>query len=171
LKSDLARRIREVCYLEGNFTLSSGKKSNYYLDKYLFTTQPYLLEKIIKKMVPLISPETDKLAGTELGAIPIVTALSLQTKIPFVIIRKKGKEYGTGKKIEGELNSWDKVTLIEDVLTTGRQTLRGAEILEKEKAIVIEIIAVIDREEGARKKITEKGYKLKVLFTKRELGI
>jgi len=121
-------------------------------------------------MVKLL-PAFDKIAGPELGAIPLATVLSLETGKPFVIVRKTEKGYGTSKFIEGELKENEKVVLIEDVLTTGNQALAAARKVEETGARVVMILGVIDREEGARENIEKAGYRLKTVFTKSELGL
>ncbi len=167
----LGKKILHFSYLEGDFTLSSGRKSKYYLDKYLFETQPEILAALAKEMAKLLPPEFDRIAGPEIGAIPLATALSLETGKPFVIIRKAEKGYGTSKFIEGEIKTGDRIVLIEDVLTTGKQALLAAEKIEAAGAKVILLIGVIDREEGARKMIEQAGYKFASVFTRSQLGI
>lgn len=170
-KKELAKEIKKVAYLEGNFILSSGKRSKYYLDKYLFTTKPYLLKNIAIFLSKMIPNGTEKIAGAELGAVPLATALSLKTNIPFVIVKKKHKDYGTKKDIEGEIKKGEKVVLVEDVLTTGTQAINSAKILKEKGAKILKIIAVIDREEEAEENIKCAGYSLRCLFKKKDLKI
>ena len=100
----LAQRIRDVSLLTGTFVLRSGAISDAYFDKYLFESDPVLLEQIAQQMLPLIPPGTDILAGLEMGGIPVVTALSHATKLPAAYIRKEAKTYGTAKYAEGPLS-------------------------------------------------------------------
>jgi orotate phosphoribosyltransferase len=167
----LGKEIIETSYIEGGFILSSGRKSTYLFDKYGFETRPRVLEEIAGKMAKMVTGETSKIAGMELGGVPLATALSLKTGLPFVIVRKGRKGYGTDRLIEGDLNDDDKVVIVEDILTTGSQALLAAEIIENAGASVLKIICVVDREEGARKEIENKGYKFEPLFTKSSLGI
>lgn len=167
----LGKKIVEISYKEGNFTLSSGKRSNYIFDKYAFETRPKVLEEITGKMVKMVTSETSKIAGMELGGVPLATALSLKTGLPFVIVRKGSKGYGIDRTIEGDLNDEDKVVIVEDISTTGTQALLAAKIIENTGASVLKIICVVDREEGARKRIEDRGYKFEPLFTKSSLGI
>src|SRR5262249_9551753 len=123
---DLARRIAEVALLRGSFKLRSGRTSNYYLDKYLFSTRPDILAELGKMFAARIPPETTRLAGAELGGIPLVTAASLASGLPSVFIRNKKKDYGTAKQLEGVLGQGDCVVIVEDVATTGGQVLEAA---------------------------------------------
>lgn len=168
---ELGRRIVETSYLRGEFTLSSGRKSNYLFDKYAFETRPELLSAITGHMARKIPPGTTRLAGMEIGAIPLATALSLKSGLPFVIVRKSKKAHGTEKQVEGCLQPGDEVLLIEDVVTTGEQSLKAVETLRKAGARVKKVICVIDREEGGRQNIESRGLIFEPLFTKRSLGI
>ncbi len=144
----LASRVREAALLEGDFVLSSGKNSRFYIDKYLFSTKPDLLRDLAYEISSKLPADTQRLAGVELGAVPLVTAVALHGDLSYVIVRKAAKEYGTSNRIEGRpLEVGEKVALIEDVVTTGAQALRAAEILEEAGAKVLEILAVLDRRE------------------------
>lgn len=167
----LGKKIVELSYIEGDFILSSGRKSNYILDKYAFETKPEILETIAGEMAKMVESDTTKIAGMELGGIPLATALSLATSIPFVIIRKAKKGHGLERLIEGDINKNDKVVIVEDIATTGSQALLAAKTIEETGASILKIIYVVDREEGARKEIEGKGYNFKPLFTKTDLGI
>lgn len=118
-KEELGKKIMEVAYKKGDFTLSSGKKSDYIFDKYAFETQPGLLGAITGRLAEMVPPETKKIAGIEIGGIPLATALSIKTGLPFVIIRKSAKGHGITRQIEGRLSRGDEVLLVEDVVTTG----------------------------------------------------
>ena len=147
----LASRVREAALLEGDFVLSSGKKSRFYVDKYLFSTEPDLLRDLAYEISAKLPANTQRLAGVELGAVPLVTAVALHSGLSYVIVRKAAKKYGTGNRIEGRsLEVGERVVLIEDVVTTGAQALRAAEIIEETEAKVLGIVAVLDRrEEGS----------------------
>lgn len=154
----------------GDFTLSSGRKSRYYVDKYLFETSPKILKEIVKEIISRTTGEYDKIAGLELGGVPLATALSLFTDKPFIIIRKKEKEYGTKALIEGSMNEGDKVLIIEDVTTTGHTLIQGINIIEENGGIIKEIVIVVDREEGAIERLREMGYiNVKVLVRLNEI--
>jgi orotate phosphoribosyltransferase len=147
----LASRVREAALLEGDFVLSSGTKSRFYVDKYLFSTEPDLLRDLAYEISTKLPADTQRLAGVELGAVPLVTAVALHGDLSYVIVRKAAKEYGTGNRVEGRpLEVGEKVVLIEDVVTTGAQALRAMDILEEAEAKVLGILAVLDRrEEGS----------------------
>ena len=171
-KSNIAEQIADVALLHGNFTLRSGRTSNYYLDKYLFSTRPEILEPLGRMFAQLIdTTATDRLAGAELGGIPLVTAASLATGLPAIFVRNKKKDYGTSKQIEGKIKKGDRLILLEDIATTGGQILEAAQTLEQLGANIVKVIAVIDRSEGARQNIENAGYTFESLFTKQDLGV
>ena len=170
-REDLAARIAEVSLLKGEFTLRSGRMSHYYLDKYLFSTQPDILESLGKLFAERLGDGVNKLAGAELGGIPLVTVASLASGLPCVFIRNQKKDYGTAKQLEGNLGEGDQVALLEDVCTTGDQILEAAKVIEAQGAKISKIIGTIDREEGARENIEDAGYTFEALFTKTDLGV
>jgi orotate phosphoribosyltransferase len=170
-RSALAARIRDAAYLEGDFTLSSGLKSKYYLDKYLFETDPVLLRDIARAMAGLLPERFDRLAGVELGGVPLATTLALETGKPFIIVRREAKAHGTARDFEGTLNPGDRLILVEDVLTTGAQAIAAARRLEQAGAKVIKVIYVVDRQQGAAENIARAGYEPAYLFTSEDLGI
>ena len=102
-RDQLAKRIAEVSLLRGEFTLRSGRKSNYYLDKYLFETQPDVLAALGKLFAEHVTPDVDRIAGAELGAVALAAATAMASGKPFVIIRNQKKDYGTSKLVEGML--------------------------------------------------------------------
>ncbi len=171
-RTELAQAVKAAAYLEGDFILSSGKRSRYYLDKWRFETEPKLLGEIAKALAGLLpSPPPDRIAGVELGGVPLATALALETGIPYLIVRREAKEYGTAKEIEGVMNPGERVVLVEDVLTTASQAISAAQRLTNLGLQVVRILYVIDREEGAEANITAAGFEPAALFRKRDLGI
>jgi len=171
-RAQLAARIAKVSLLRGEFTLRSGRKSRYYLDKYLFSTQPDILAELGRALAERIKPRgVSRLAGAELGGIPLVTAASLATGLPCIFVRNAKKDYGTAKQIEGVLKPGDTLIIVEDIATTGGQVLEAAKVLTDLGAKVDAIIATIDRQEGARENIEAAGYRFESLFTKADLGI
>lgn len=118
-KSELARRIADISTLEGEFLLRSGQISNLYFDKYRFEGDPLLLKPLAQAMTSLLPSDTEILAGLELGGVPLVTAISLETGLPAAFVRKAAKTYGTCRAIEGQDIAGRKVTFIEDVISTG----------------------------------------------------
>jgi orotate phosphoribosyltransferase len=172
-RDELARRIAETALLRGEFTLRSGRKSSYYLDKYLFSTRPDILAALgaaFAERITAIAGVT-KLAGAELGGIPLVSAASMAAGLPCIFIRNRKKDYGTAKQLEGVLEAGEKVVIVEDVATTGGQVLEAARTIADAGAEVLAIICTIDRQEGARENIEAAGFTFDALFTVADLGI
>lgn len=167
----LAKRVKEASYLEGDFLLRSGKRSKYYMDKYLFETQPDILAALGSRFAARRGPATTLIAGAELGGVALAAAVSLASGLPFVIVRNSKKDYGTSKMIEGKISAGDRVLLVEDIATTGGQVLEAAKILTDAGAVVEKIVAVIDRLEGARANIEAAGYIFESILTKTDLNI
>ncbi len=167
----LARRIAEAALLRGTFTLRSGRTSSFYLDKYLFSTRPEILRDLATLFAARVPAGTRRLAGAELGGIPLVSATSLACGLPCIFVRNAKKEYGTAKQLEGVVERGDRVVLIEDVATTGGQALEAAKVLADAGAVVTHVIATIDRMEGARENVERAGIAFDALFTVRDLGI
>lgn len=170
-KDQLAKRIAEVSLLRGEFTLRSGRKSNYYLDKYRFETQPDVLSALGELLAEHVQPTTDRIAGAELGAVPLAAAAGMASGKPLIFIRNQKKDYGTAKQIEGELKAGERVLIVEDVLTTGGQVIEAARTLQGLGAIIERVVAVIDRQEGARQNLESAGLQFESLFTVADLGI
>jgi orotate phosphoribosyltransferase len=172
-RKEIASRICETALLHGEFTLRSGRISKYYLDKYLFETQPDILKALGGLFAEHIGKcgQVHRLAGAELGGIPLVTSASMATGLPTVLIRNQKKDYGTAKQLEGKLEAGENIVIVEDVATTGGQVLEAAKVIEETGAKVVKIIAVIDRQEGARENVEGAGYGFDALFTKADLGI
>jgi len=170
-REDLAKRIAEVSLLRGEFTLRSGRKSNYYLDKYRFETQPDVLRELGRLFAERVGPNVDRIAGAELGAVPLAAATSMACGKPCVFIRNQKKDYGTAKLVEGVLNAGETVMIVEDVLTTGGQVLEAVKNLESMGVKIDRIVGVIDRMEGARENIEKAGYRFEALFTTKDLGV
>ena len=168
---ELATDIAGAAYLRGDFVLSSGIRSNYYFDKYLFETKPGILRRISSLLVDFIPPDVDRIAGPELGAVALAVGLSLESGLPFVIVRKDGKDYGTSRLVEGELYRGDRVVVLEDVVSTGAQAISAAGQLRRAGAEVVGIIGVIDREQGGSQNIAAQGYHFQSLFRRSDLGL
>ncbi len=175
-KKRLARLLLEKSYIEGEVTLTSGKKSNYYFDcrsTALYPEGLYLIGKIFFEM---ISPDADGVAGMTLGADPLVSAVVLisyleKRPLPGIIVRKEAKTHGTQNYLEGLQNfhAGQKIVLLEDVVTTGGSVLTAVRRIQDAGLKVLEILCVLDREEGGRENIEKQGLKLKSIFTKDEL--
>jgi orotate phosphoribosyltransferase len=170
-RKELARDLVKVSYLKGDFVLRSGKRSNRYFDKFLFETDPVLLRRIGKQLAALVPKETQRLAAPELGAVLLGGAVSMETGLPLVLVRKERKGYGTSKQIEGHLMPNDRVTVIEDVVTTGGDSLRSAQVLRDAGADVIHLVVVLDRGEGGEDNIRAAGIPYSPLFRVQDLEL
>lgn len=170
-REQLARRIAQAALLRGQFTLRSGRKSDYYLDKYRFETQPDLLQAIGRLLAEKVSSNVDRIAGAELGGVPLAAATAMFSGKPCVFIRNQKKDYGTARLIEGELNRGETVMIVEDVLTTGGQVLESCKVLTDMGVKIDRVVGVIDRLEGAKENIERAGFAFESLFTIRDLGL
>jgi orotate phosphoribosyltransferase len=153
----------------GDFTLSSGRKSNYYVDKYVFETNPACLEAIGERIARIIPPGTTRLAGIEIGSIPLAAIASVKSGMPFVIVRKEKKGYGTNKLIEGAYEKGEKVLVVEDVITTAKGALGAIRALRDAGLIVDSMVCVVDREEGGRESLEGEGVRVTSLVKSSEL--
>jgi orotate phosphoribosyltransferase len=170
--AELQAAIREHAYLEGDFVLRSGRRSRYYLDKYRFETRPDLLEAIGVRLAALVAeyePEAVRLAGPELGAVPLAAAASMATRLPFVIVRKEAKDYGTGNRLEGSFEPGDRVCLVEDVVTSGGAAVSALQALRDAGLECRTAVCVVDREEGGMDELARHGVRLWPLFRTNEL--
>ena len=163
-REELAKEIYFTSYVKGIFKLRSGKVSNEYLDKYMFESNPRILSAIADHLCQIIPKETQILAGLELGGIPLATVLSLQTGLPTVFVRKKAKEYGTAKIVEGVEIKAKRLCIIEDVVTTGGQIIDSAKDLRNLGATVSDVVCVIVRENSAFQNLADEDLRLRALF-------
>ncbi len=170
-RETLIGRIKETAYLEGDFTLRSGKKSKYYLDKYLFETCPDILQALGAEFAGHITEDVTLIAGAELGGVALAAATAIVSGKNWIIVRNSKKGYGTGKMVEGVLKEGDVVLLVEDIATTGGQVLEAAKIITEAGAKVSKIVCVIDREQGARENIEGAGHVFDRILSKTDLGI
>ena len=168
MESNLKEMLRG-CVKTGDFTLASGKKSNFYVNVKEVYTDPVVLKEIAKEMAGMLKGQQfDKVAGVALGAVPIAAALSLELGLPFLIVRKDKKGHGTNVQIEGGLKEGDITIMVEDVVTTGNSVLIGIDAI-RTKGTCDLVLAVVDREEGARELLRENGIELKAIATAKEL--
>jgi orotate phosphoribosyltransferase len=161
---DLGREIVKASYLKGDFVLRSGKRSNRYFDKFLFETDPALLRRIGRHLAELVPADTQVLAAPELGAVLLGGAVSMQMGLPLVLVRKEPKGYGTSKQIEGRFETGQRVTVIEDVVTTGGDSLRTVQVLRDARLEVIRLVVVLDRGEGGDENVAKSGVPYSPLF-------
>jgi orotate phosphoribosyltransferase len=166
----LAGRIREVAYLEGDFILRSGRRSRYYLDKYLFETAPDILAELGRRLAEF-AHDAEVIAGAELGAVALAAATSLAAGKPFAIVRKARKDHGTAKLIEGAPVEGREVLLVEDVGTTAGAALEAAATLAAGGANITRIVFAVDRMEGARENVQAAGYEFHAVLSAEDLGI
>jgi orotate phosphoribosyltransferase len=169
-RNELIEEMKKIALLEGDFTLRSGKKSKWYFDKYRFEGIPGIMRSVAHHMARLIPEGTDRLAGIELGGIPMCTALSLETDIPSMFIRKKAKDYGTSAQIEGVHKPGDRILIIEDVVTTGGQAIEMIRQLRENNLDIIGVIAVLNRNEGAAEAFTTENIPFWWLFSREDFG-
>jgi orotate phosphoribosyltransferase len=165
--AELKLALREHAYLEGDFVLRSGKRSKYYLDKYRFETRPDILAALGERIAATAAehePEAVRLAGPELGAVALAAAGSLASGLPFLIVRKAAKDYGTSNRIEGVYEEGERVCLVEDVVTSGGALLEAVEALREADLRVGTAICVVDREEGGADALARHGVRLRPIF-------
>jgi orotate phosphoribosyltransferase len=165
----LASDVDAACRLSGTFTLRSGKVSHEYFDKYLFETSPALLGRVAEAMVELVPDDTELLGGLEMGGIPIVTVLSSRTSLPALFVRKKAKEYGTCKLAEGPDVAGRRVTLVEDVITTGGAVRDATHALREAGATVDVVLCAIDRSPEGQDPLGDAGLEVRAVLTKADL--
>jgi orotate phosphoribosyltransferase len=176
-KESLGRLLLSRAYLEGDFVLRSGRQSKYYLDKYLFETEPEVLRGIVHEMAMMIrnqlasGTEYERLAAPELGGVVLGAGLSLELGLPLLLVRKCSKEYGTSKRIEGRYERGEEVALVEDIVTSAGAAIMAAEALREAGIVVQDLYCVVDREEGGAQAATVAGLTLRPLFTSSELGL
>jgi len=169
MDQDLARDIDSRCRLTGEFTLRSGQVAAEYFDKYLFETDPALLARVAAAMVPLLPEDTDLLGGLEMGGIPIATVVSAQSRLPALFVRKQAKTYGTCKLAEGPEVAGRRITLIEDVITTGGAVRDATRALREAGALVATVVCAIDRSPGDDNPLADVGLEIRSVLTKADL--
>jgi orotate phosphoribosyltransferase len=171
---ELAALLRERAYLEGDFVLRSGRRSTYYLDKYRFETHPDLLRELGARIAAHAESAAggppDLLAGPELGAVALAAAASLAAGIPFLIVRKDAKSYGTERRIEGVYEAGATVCLVEDVVTTGGAAVSAVEALRDAGLECHTAICVVDRDEGGADALARYAVTLHPLFRVSEIA-
>jgi orotate phosphoribosyltransferase len=166
---ELAHAIYRVSHLTGTFTLRSGATSHEYFDKYRFESDPVLLHAIGEALAPLVPAGTEALAGLELGGVPLAVAVSSVIGLPALFVRKEAKTYGTCQLAEGGTVHGRRVTVVEDVVTSGGQVVRSCADLRDRGAVVEHALCVIDREAGGPAALREIGVEARPLFTMSEL--
>ncbi len=164
---ELRRAIKRHAYLEGDFVLRSGRTSKYYLDKYRFETQPDVLRALGERIAREVSAHADeaaRIAGPELGAVALAAAASLASGLPFLIVRKEAKGYGTENRLEGVFEPGESVCLVEDVVTSGGAAISAVEALREAGLRCDTAVCVVDREEGGVDELARHAVRLRPLF-------
>lgn len=141
----------------GEFVLTSGRKSSYYVDIKDAATEPGILDEISTELASRVTLQ--KIAGMELGAVPITVATAVKKGIPYLVLRKE-RAHGTKKLIIGNLSKGEEVELVEDVVTTGGSLLKAATLIRENGGVVKRAICVVDREEGGKELLRENGIEL-----------
>ena len=171
-EQDLIKMLVERAYLEGDFVLRSGRRSKYYLDKYRFETVPELLEALGARIAAALSehePDAVRIAAPELGAVALAAAASLASRLPFLIVRKEAKGYGTSNRLEGICESGELVCLVEDVVTSGGAALQAVQAVREAGLVCRTAVCVVDREEGGSDELARHGVRLWPLFRASDL--
>jgi orotate phosphoribosyltransferase len=166
-RDELGSALKDYAYLEGDFVLRSGRRSNYYLDKYRFETRPDLLAALGEHIAAEVAehePDAVRLAGPELGAVALAAAASLSSGLPFLIVRKSAKEYGTSNRLEGVFEQGERVCLVEDVVTTAGALIEALDAVREAGLECRIAVCVVDREEGGADALARKGARLVPLF-------
>ena len=169
-KAELAARVKEAAFLEGDFILRSGQHSKYYLDKYLFSADPVILAEFGRRLAEY-ADDADMSAGPELGAVALAAATAMACGKPFAIVRKAEKDYGTSKLIEGPPVEGKRVLLVEDIGTTAGAALAAAKTLTEAGATITKMVFAVDRLQGARENVEAAGFGFAALLTKDDMGI
>lgn len=149
----------------GNFKLSSGKESAYYVDLRIVPSFPFQFRKMIKNLQNIISESIgldnfDCIASVPTSGLVIASALAIETVKPLVYIRQKPKDYGTGSLIEGKIEEGSKILLVDDVGTTGQSLINAIKALKDAKMTVKDAFVIVNRLEGAKEALASEGVKL-----------
>ena len=160
----LQAKLWQAAHLSGRFKLRAGGVSSEYFDKYRFESHPALLREISEELVPLLPPDENFLGALELGGVPIGTVVSQLSGRELRLVRKAAKSYGTELQVEGGPTKGHKITVVEDVATSGRSIIDGVEALRASGAVVKTAICVVDREQGGTEALAEIDVKLVPLF-------
>ena len=171
-EQDLIKMLVERAYLEGDFVLRSGRHSKYYLDKYRFETVPELLEalgELIAAAVKEHEPDAVRIAAPELGAVALAAAASLASRLPFLIVRKQAKGYGSSHTLEAIGESGALVCVGEAEVPSGGAALQAVEAVREAGLVCRTAVCVVDREEGGSDELARHGVRLWPLFRASEL--
>jgi orotate phosphoribosyltransferase len=175
LRQKLLDLFCQVAYQEGDFLLSSGQRASYYINGKQVTLHPQGVLAVGRILFPMLAPETQAVAGLTLGADPIVTAVSVVAayegrSLPALIVRKESKGHGTRAYIEGPtLPEGSIVTVLEDVVTTGRSALKAVDRLQQAGYQVNGVIALVDRQQGGAELYQQANLNFQAVFSIQEI--
>lgn len=176
-RTALLQLLRDRSLKRGDFTLASGARSSYYIDARLTTMSgagQLLIGRLALAAMDAQGWDAQSVGGLTLGADPVAYAIahaaaSAQRSLDAFTVRKEAKAHGTGRRIEGNLTEGTRIVLVEDVITSGGSALQAKAVVEEAGAVVLGVLAVVDREQGGREKIRESGCDVVSLFTASEL--
>ena len=182
-RSELLSLLKERSVCTGDFTLASGGKSSFYIDCRLTTFHPRgawlcgeLMHKLIRRVQEERRAEIDATGGLTMGADPLALAIGMYSQfakdkkvLEVFSVRKAPKAHGQTKLIEGNFRKGQTVVVLDDVVTRGESTLKAIDAVEQEGGKIAFVVVLVDRQEGGRQKIEERGYTVYPLFTKDEL--
>ncbi len=179
LRAALVTLLKERSLRLGEYTLSSGRKSHYYIDARLTTMSAQGLEVIGFLGVSMIAEaiwNARLVGGLTLGADPLAYSISLASRktppiLDAFVVRKEPKAHGTGRRIEGCFTEGSRVVVVEDVITTGGSALTAIKAVEDARGVVVGVLGVVDRMEGGRAAIEKAGYPVLTMVTIRDLGV
>lgn len=174
-REKLLKAVREKAYRTGDFTLASGKKSDYYIDCKEVTLDGEGSLLVGRAIFELIKEwDISAVGGMELGSVPISTAVSIVSAIEGApifnfIVRKEAKGHGTGKRLEGKIGPGDRVAVVEDVVSTGGSSLKAIDAIEEAGAVIVGLISIVDREMGGAEVFKNRGINYTPIFTISEI--
>jgi orotate phosphoribosyltransferase len=156
----------------GEFTLTSGKKSPFYIDMRLFISYPDIFDKLCEIYARIIREEiteVDKIAGIPTAGLPIATLTSYKLHLPLIYVRKEPKPHGKTRMIEGILNPNDNVVLVDDLVTSGKSLISAAKAIRDNGGIVKHAITLLDREQGGRENLNKERIELHTVISINQL--
>ncbi|MHA1596191.1 MAG: orotate phosphoribosyltransferase [Candidatus Asgardarchaeia archaeon] len=170
--SDLISKLSEGLFRIGalkfgDFVLSSGKRSPYYLDLRILPSFPRFFDEVTDAYIEVIRKEVDefdRIGGVLTAGVPIATLVSFKMKVPMVYVRSKEKEYGRKRRVEGIIEKGDRILMIDDLITTGENLIEAANSIREEGAVVRDAVVLIDREQGGVENLRENGIRLHYLM-------